>query len=100
MYHLLRNPEKYHAAQAEVDRVLGDGALELKHLPQLKYIAACIRETLRFQGPIGAISVSPVKDTTLGGKYFVPKGAIITCNVKGLHHDTSVWGILSCRFLF
>jgi cytochrome P450/NADPH-cytochrome P450 reductase len=92
MYHLLKNPEKYHAAQAEVDRVLGDGALELKHLSELKYVEACIRETLRYQGPISQFVVSPKEDTVIANKYRVPKGFNFQCMLKGLHHDVKVWG--------
>jgi cytochrome P450 / NADPH-cytochrome P450 reductase len=47
-YHLLKNPEKYMAAQKEVDEVLGDSPLELKHLPQLTYVKYAIFEALRF----------------------------------------------------
>jgi cytochrome P450/NADPH-cytochrome P450 reductase len=91
-YHLLRNPQTYHAAQAEVDRVLGDGALELKHLTQLKYLEACFRETLRVQGPISSISVTPKDDTVIGGRYHIAKGTQIQFNLKGLHHDPNLWG--------
>jgi cytochrome P450/NADPH-cytochrome P450 reductase len=91
-YHLLKNPDKYHAAQQEVDRVVGDGAIELKHLSQLKYIEACIRETLRFQGPINMFVVSAKEDTVIGNRYRVPKGTSLQSTMKGLHHDPKVWG--------
>ncbi len=92
MYHLTRNPEKLLKAQAEVDKVVGNGALELKHLPQLKYIEACIRETLRVKGPITAISRHAKADTVIGGKYAVSSKTSIVLNLNGLHHDPKVWG--------
>ncbi|RYC58691.1 hypothetical protein CHU98_g7518 [Xylaria longipes] len=91
-YLLLKNPETYHKAQKEVDRVVGDDTLKPEHLPQLKYIEACIREALRVQGPIGILNVKPVEDTVIGGKYRVTKDDTITCNIRGLHHDRRVWG--------
>jgi cytochrome P450/NADPH-cytochrome P450 reductase len=92
MYHLLKNPDKYHVAQQEVDRVIGNNALELKHLSQLKYLEACIRETLRFQGPINMFVVTPKEDTVIGNRYRVPKGTSLQLMLKGLHHDPKVWG--------
>ncbi|KAI1361816.1 cytochrome P450 [Xylaria arbuscula] len=91
-YLLLKNPETYHKAQQEVDRVLGDGVLKPEHLTQFKYIEACIRETLRFQGPITVLNISPIEDTVIGGKYRVTANDAIICNTQGLHHDRRVWG--------
>lgn len=88
----MHNPDKYHKAQAEVDEIVGDGPLELKHIPQLKYLEACIRETLRYQGPIGRFGLHAKEDTYLANKYRVPKGTSIAVNLKGLHHDPAVWG--------
>ncbi|KAI1756808.1 cytochrome P450 [Xylaria castorea] len=91
-YQLLKNPETYHKAQQEVDRVVGNGVLKPEHLHQLKYIEACIRETMRVQGPIGLLNRQPVEDTVIGGKYRVSKDDIVTCNIRGLHHDRRIWG--------
>lgn len=62
-------------------------------LPRLTYIDACIKETLRLNGPIGLFNVVARDDTFLAnGKYRVKKGTSISVNVKGLHHDAAVWG--------
>ncbi|KAF2263176.1 cytochrome P450 [Lojkania enalia] len=65
-YHPLKNPKKYMAAQKEVDKVLGDGTFEAKHLSQLPYIKYCIYETLRFMGPISMIMKHAKKPTKIG----------------------------------
>lgn len=52
-FHLLKNPDTYLRAQQEVDEVLGDGPLDIKHIPKLVYIKYAIYEALRFLGPIG-----------------------------------------------
>jgi cytochrome P450/NADPH-cytochrome P450 reductase len=64
-YHLLKNPEKYHKAQQEVDEVLGDGPLEGKHLSQLVYIKYAIYEALRFLGPIALNAKHAIKATRI-----------------------------------
>jgi cytochrome P450/NADPH-cytochrome P450 reductase len=92
MYHLTRNPEKLLKAQAEVDRVVGNGALELKHLPQLKYVEACIRETLRVKGPISVYSRHSKQDTVIGGRYGISSKTSLILNLNGLHHDPKIWG--------
>ena len=92
-YNLLKNPEKFHKAQAEVDSVVGDGVLTLDHLPKLQYIDACIKETLRLNSPIPAFGLIPKEDTYLAnGKYKVNRGDVINVNLKGLHNDPAAWG--------
>lgn len=91
-YHVLKNPDVYQKVQEEVDRVVGDEVLQQKHLGQLKYLEACIREALRVQGPIPTNQVYPYEDTIIGGKYLIKKGQTVRINVPGLHHDARVWG--------
>jgi cytochrome P450/NADPH-cytochrome P450 reductase len=81
-----------HAAQDEVDRVIGDSLLELKHLAQLTYIDACIKETLRLTSPISANNLHAKEDTRIAGKYSIKKEDNIVFNLRGLHRDPTVWG--------
>ncbi|CAN9381285.1 unnamed protein product [Alternaria alternata] len=78
-YHLLRNPEKYLKAQQEVDEVLGDGPLELKHIPKLTYINLFSQ---RYDWCANGNK----------GKYQVQPKDQILMNLKGLHHDPKVYG--------
>jgi cytochrome P450 / NADPH-cytochrome P450 reductase len=92
-YQLMKNPEKFHKAQAEVDSVVGDSVVTLDHLPKLPYIDACIKETLRLNSPIAGFGVIPKEDTyLLNGKYKVNRGDVMSVNLAGLHHDPAVWG--------
>ncbi|TVY59370.1 Bifunctional cytochrome P450/NADPH--P450 reductase [Lachnellula cervina] len=91
-YQLAKHPDKLHKAQREVDEVLGNDILEYSHIAKLKYIDACLKETLRLSNPISVFSVSPKEDTVIGGKYFVTKDSVLMANLKGLHTDTKVWG--------
>lgn len=91
-YHLLHNPETYHKAQQEVDEILGDDTLTINHIPKLKYIDACIKETLRFQSPITAVTRHAKTPTKIAGKYDIVPEKPIVVNLKGLHHDAKIWG--------
>ncbi|OCL14690.1 bifunctional P-450/NADPH-P450 reductase [Glonium stellatum] len=91
-YHFLNNPATLIAAQKEVDEIVGDGALELQHLPKLKYIKASLYEALRYMGPIGVIVKRAKQDTLLAGKYKVDTKMQLICNLKPFHHDPKVWG--------
>ena len=93
-YNLLKNPEKFHKAQQEVDEVVGDKVVSLDMLPHLHYIDACIKETLRLNSPVPIFNVLPFEDTHLaGGRYHVTKDDLLMFNLKGLHHDPKVWGV-------
>ena len=91
-YNLLQHPEALQKCYAEIDAVVGDAPLTMEHLPKLKYVEACLRETLRFQGPITAVSRHAKKTRLLAGKYRVTPEDAIVINFKGLHHDPAVWG--------
>ena len=89
---MVKNPEKLHKAQQEVDEVVGDKVLRVDMLSKLTYIDAVIKETLRLSNPIGINSVTSTKDQVLGGKYFCPKGQSVAVILKYLHLDRKVWG--------
>jgi cytochrome P450/NADPH-cytochrome P450 reductase len=88
---LLKNPETYIRAQQEVDRVLGTGPMEAKHLSELPYLKYSIFEALRFMGPISLTSKRAIEDTVIGGKYRIKKSDVIMFNLKPFHHDPKVW---------
>ena len=46
-YNLLKHPATYRAAQEEVDRVVGTGAVVPHHLKELEYLNGVLRECLR-----------------------------------------------------
>ncbi|KAI9159133.1 bifunctional p-450:nadph-p450 reductase [Paramyrothecium foliicola] len=51
-YQLMKNPEVYRRAQAEVDAVCGKGTIKVQHMSKLPYVTAVLRETLRLNAPI------------------------------------------------
>ena len=71
---LLQHPETYRKAQEEVDRIVGTGSVDVKHLKNLHYVDAVLKETLRLVPTAPAVTkiVHPNAQgqlVTLGGKY-------------------------------
>jgi cytochrome P450/NADPH-cytochrome P450 reductase len=82
-YHLLKHPEKYLRAQQEVDEVLGDGPLELKHVSQLVYLKYAIYEALRFLGPIAVTAKHSLKPTKIAGRLTPHQRNACTYSIPG-----------------
>lgn len=101
---LLKNPKTYYAAQAEVDSVLGHAEIEPKHINDLQYINALLRETLRLTptAPGFTRAVRPEnteeivyigsKDPQSTKKYAIPRGQPVTCLLNKIQKDPKVWG--------
>jgi cytochrome P450 / NADPH-cytochrome P450 reductase len=95
--YMLKNPLTYFAAQQEVDRVIGKERIIAKHLNQLQYIDAVLKETLRLRpvAPVIQRGVRPentAKVNTLGGKYVIPEDYPIGCLLSKIQTDPKVWG--------
>ncbi|GME41920.1 hypothetical protein GTA08_BOTSDO08492 [Neofusicoccum parvum] len=91
-YYLLKNPEAFAKARQEVDEVVGAGPIDVAHLPQLKYISALMRETLRLMPTAPGYTVGAREDTVIGGKYRVKKDAPIAGLLPSVHTDPEVYG--------
>ena len=91
-YNFLKNPDKLLKAQQEVDEVVGDGPIEVSHLSKLKYIDACIKETLRVQSPIPTIARRPKSPQLVGGQYYIDENTPVIVSLTLLHLDPVIWG--------
>ncbi|KAI7188379.1 cytochrome P450, partial [Hortaea werneckii] len=93
-HYLVKSPDAYRKAQEEVDRVIGKGSMEARHLNELPYITACLRETLRLQPTAPAFTVAPHAEggELLGGKYGVNHGEPIIAVLPAVHRDPAVYG--------
>ncbi|KAL0712247.1 hypothetical protein Bca4012_019225 [Brassica carinata] len=79
-------------AVEEIDRVVGkDRLVQESDVPNLNYVKACIRETLRLH-PTNPFLVPHMarQDTTLAG-YFVPKGSHILVSRPGIGRNPKTW---------
>lgn len=107
---LLKNPQAYFAAQAEVDRVVGRSRLEPRHVNELKYVNAVLRETLRLTPTAPAFSraVRPenteepvyigARDPASKHKYEIPRGKSVVCLIGKIMQDPKVFGEDAAEF--
>ncbi|KAK2614230.1 hypothetical protein N8I77_001076 [Diaporthe amygdali] len=98
-YNLLKNPEAYRKAQEEVDEVVGSGPITVDMVKKLQYIQATLRETLRLTATIPTISVKPLQDTVLAGKYAVGANESIALLVAKSQLDPAVFGETAQDFI-
>lgn len=92
LYHLLRNPHVLARAYAEVDRVLpGDTVPTYDQIMKLDLIPRILEETLRLQCPVSAIGLKARRATTLGGRYEIPDGQIVSIMMRPLHTHPRAW---------
>ena len=76
------NPEVQKRAQSELDSVVGPRRLpNLDDEPELPYVAALIKECLRWRSviPTGVAHTSMEEDEYKG--YRIPKGSIVVSNI-------------------
>jgi cytochrome P450 / NADPH-cytochrome P450 reductase len=93
---MLKNPSTYFAARQEVDRVIGRNRIEPKHLNDLKYINAVLRETLRLTPTAPAITrgFRPGKyelDPKVGD-FTLAKDGCVVCLISKIQKDPKVFG--------
>ncbi|KAI5918414.1 cytochrome P450 [Camillea tinctor] len=80
-------PEVARAAQEELDRVCGDRMPDLNDVPDLPYIRACAKESLRWMpGFMLGIPHAVTQDDTYMG-YHIPAGSMVIMNIWAVHND-------------
>jgi len=85
---LLSNPEAVAACHAELDRVVGDDRTPtFEDIPQLPYIWALVKETMRWR-PTTKLGMNHyvIEDNWYEG-YFIPKDSVVILNQWALHYD-------------
>ncbi len=89
-YLLMEHPEVMTRLKAEVDAALGDRPATMVDLANLKYAEMVIKESMRLYPPAASVGREPVRDIQLGG-YTIPKGALLTLSIYGLHRNPKVF---------
>jgi cytochrome P450/NADPH-cytochrome P450 reductase len=92
MYYLLKHPAVRAKAFEEVDRVLGQDTPTFEKLHELRYLRQILHESLRLWPTAPAFAVTPLEDTTLGGRYNLRAGEKCSILIPCLHRDKEVWG--------
>ncbi|KAF4953618.1 hypothetical protein FGADI_5954 [Fusarium gaditjirri] len=85
---MLLYPEIQRKAQDEIDKVIGKRMPTMDDEHSLRYVRACMKETLRWMPTtiLGAVPHAVTQDDTYNG-YLIPKGAGVFNNVWGIHMD-------------
>ncbi|GMP36941.1 hypothetical protein CsSME_00008872 [Camellia sinensis var. sinensis] len=92
MSELLKQPDLINKAMKELDRVIGRGRwVEEKDFPQLPYIDAIVKETMRLH-PV-AVMLAPhmaLQDCSVTG-YDIRKGTRVFINTWSIGRDPAIW---------
>lgn len=98
LYYLMENPEAYKKACEEIDRVVGDGPIDLAHLKQLNYVEACLRETIRLSATAPGFNIEPIPSDNeapvllAGGEYQIPHNQPMIAILNAVNRDPAVFG--------
>ncbi|HSG88001.1 MAG TPA: cytochrome P450 [Pseudomonadales bacterium] len=83
-------PQLAEAMRAEVDAVVGDGAVTFEHTKHLPFVRAVFRETARLYPPITFIPRVATRATRLGGRR-VRRGAMVMISPWTIHRHELLW---------
>nr|QNN89146.1 cytochrome P450 [Achyranthes bidentata] len=97
MAELLHSPEKMKKAKAELREIIGKGnTLDEHNIPQLHYLQAIVKETLRLHPPVPLLLPRKVdSDVHLLG-FTIPKHAQVLVNVWTIGRDPKIWENPTC----
>ncbi|XP_054806786.1 cytochrome P450 78A5 [Prosopis cineraria] len=87
------HPQVQYKAQCEIDSVVGSNrSVTDQDLPNLPYVRAVVKETLRMHppGPLLSWARLAIHDTHVG-QHFVPAGTTAMVNMWAITHDQEVW---------
>lgn len=93
MAELINHPQEMRKLQDEVRTAVGDaGHVTEDHLPDLRYLKAVVKETLRLHPPTPLLLPrETVEDTQLLG-YHVPAGTRVLIHAWAIGRDPATWG--------
>ncbi|KAM7475448.1 hypothetical protein LguiB_022691 [Lonicera macranthoides] len=90
---MILHPDIQLKAQSEIDKVVGLGRpVSNSDLPNLPYLLAIVKETLRVHppGPLLSWSRLAIHDTKIGD-HFIPAGTTAMVNMWAITHSHRVW---------
>lgn len=90
---MVLHPDIQAKAQSEIDAVVGARCLVSdSDLPNLPYLQAIVKETLRMHppGPLLSWARLSIHDTHIGS-HFIPAGTTAMVNMWAITHDEAVW---------
>lgn len=97
LYYLMENPSEIKKAQEEIDRVVGDGKIDLEHLQSLNYVEAILRESIRLCATAPGFNIEPIpsdnKSPVLlaGGEYQIAHNQPMIAVLSQVNRDPAVF---------
>ncbi|KAL8564303.1 hypothetical protein ACOMHN_050914 [Nucella lapillus] len=85
-YHMALYPDIQEKVFEEIQKELGDVELTYENVTKLKYLEACIRETLRMFPPVAVVDRKAQKAVTIRGIHIPAEGGV-TIPVHAIMHD-------------
>ncbi|KAL0923631.1 hypothetical protein M5K25_007696 [Dendrobium thyrsiflorum] len=93
MAELLNDPKKMQIAQQELDHVIGKHrVVEESDIPQLHYLSAFVKETLRLHPPAPLLVPHCPSSQCVVGGFSVPAGTTVFVNMWKIQRDPHLWG--------
>lgn len=90
LYLLSLYPKEQEKAYEEITQVLQDGAIEISHLRQFKYLINIFKESLRLYPPVGFFAREAKKDTQVRDK-LIKKGSGVVIAPWLIHRHEEFW---------
>ncbi|KAL6853812.1 hypothetical protein ACP4OV_019841 [Aristida adscensionis] len=92
MAELVRNPRVQEKVQEELDRVVGgDRVMQETDFPDLPYLQAVVKESLRLHPPTPLMLPHRASAGVKIAGYDVPRGATVVVNVWAVARDAAAW---------
>ncbi|KAA8521984.1 hypothetical protein F0562_012702 [Nyssa sinensis] len=88
---LIKNPESMKKVREELTREIKQESLKESHLPQLPYLQACVKETLRLHPPAPFLLPHRALDSCKVMNYTIPKNAQVVVNIWAIGRDPVIW---------
>ena len=84
---MAEHPEAANKASDEVQRVLAGRSPTPEDLPQLEWLSATLKESMRLYPPVPALMSRRTQQAVQLGQWQVPKGSLLRITPWVLHHD-------------
>lgn len=89
LYLLVKHPECYRRARAEVDAI-APGRLRFEHLQALPYCTRVFKEALRLYPPVYLVGRQAIRPVQVAG-YQLPTGCVVQISAYILHRSARLW---------
>ncbi|KAL3692107.1 hypothetical protein R1sor_005758 [Riccia sorocarpa] len=88
---LCEHPEVNEKLYGEIEAVVGKRAVDESDLPQLPYLSAVVKESLRVKSPGPATFSHATSELRKLGGYDIPTDAMVLFGLESFHYDPTYW---------